>query len=182
MEWNDLERGRNARRGRNKKEMLGGIPMDNHARFSELFLREYTNLIRLAYRLTGSREQAEDLVQSAFLLALARQEELLAHPSPGGWLAVTLRNLVLNERRRRKREQDWLAREETPPCPGGREDPVRLEELLPVQLSREERQILIWRYELQLDYPAIGERLGISQAAARMRVSRALARCRELLD
>ncbi len=182
MEWNDLERGRNTRRGRNKKEMLGGIPMDNHARFSELFLREYTNLIRLAYRLTGSREQAEDLVQSAFLLALARQEVLLAHPSPGGWLAVTLRNLVLNERRRMKREQDWLAREETPPCLGGREDPVRLEELLPVQLSREERQILIWRYELQLDYPAIGERLGISQAAARMRVSRALARCRELLD
>ena len=165
-----------------RKRCWEGFPWTITLAFPELFLREYTNLIRLAYRLTGSREQAEDLVQSAFLLALARQEELLAHPSPGGWLAVTLRNLVLNERRRRKREQDWLAREETPPCPGGREDPIKLEELLPVQLSREERQILIWRYELQLDYPAIGERLGISQAAARMRVSRALARCRELLE
>ena len=156
--------------------------MDDHSYFSELFLREYTDLIRLAYRLTGSREQAEDLVQSAFLLALARQSELLTHPSPGGWLAVTVRNLVQNERKRVKKEQDWIFQGEAPSYLGGKEDPVRLEEILPVQLSKEERQILIWRYEMQMDYRSIAKRLGISLAAAKMRMKRALARCRELLD
>ena len=49
---------------------------------TELFKQKYPTLIRKAYRLAGSREYAEDLVQETFLLAIAHSKELESHPSP----------------------------------------------------------------------------------------------------
>ena len=77
--------------------------LDRNPFISALFEYEYPTLIRLAYRLTGSRELARDLLQDTFLLAMVHYEELVVHLSPGGWLNLTLHNLARNERRRGKR-------------------------------------------------------------------------------
>ena len=47
-----------------------------------LYLQLYEKLFRAAYRLMGSSESAEDLVQQTFLLALFQGEALRAHPCP----------------------------------------------------------------------------------------------------
>ena len=60
----------------------------------------YETMIQVAYRVTGSVETAQDLVQETFLLALFQEEKLSRHPMPEGWLIVTLKNLARNERRR----------------------------------------------------------------------------------
>ena len=57
-----------------------------------------------------------------------------------------------------------------------------LDEVLPKQLSTQEREILIWRFEQNMDYSEIANRLGISEPGCRSRVSRAIKRCRELLQ
>ena len=47
-----------------------------------LYLQLYEKLFRVAYRMMGSSESAEDLVQKTFLLALFQGEALRAHPCP----------------------------------------------------------------------------------------------------
>lgn len=152
---------------------------DRNSFISALFECEYPTLIRLAYRLTGSRELARDLLQDTFLLAMVHYEELAVHPSPGGWLNLTLRNLAWNERRRIKRHSQTSLEEAAHLLTG--EASQSLDELLPLQLSPEDRDILIWRFERQWDYREIALRLGISEGACRMRVSRAVKKCGEIL-
>jgi len=86
--------------------------------FDALFLAHYDGVYRLAYRLAGTREEAEDLAQEAFL-RLHRTPHLwhtAANPTAEhnvrAWLYRVVTNLAYNalrgERRRRQRE-DRLA-------------------------------------------------------------------------
>lgn len=132
-----------------------------------LYLQLYEKLFRVAYRMMGSSESAEDLVQQTFLLALFQGEALRAHPCPEGWLMKALHNLAINERRRTARRQeipldtlfDQAAGEASPP----------LAETLPRQLSPQDREVLLWRFEQGLDYDEIANLLGISEAGGRSR-------------
>ncbi len=142
--------------------------------FDELYIRNYDRLVHIGYRLLGSREQAEELTQETFLLALVRIDDLAAHPCPEGWLAVTLTNLIKNERRRYAFQEVPLNDMDLP----AKEDGEPLDYLLPVDIPKEDRQLLIWRYEDQLSCEEIADRLGISHTACRSRISRALTRCR----
>ena len=156
--------------------------MDRNTFISDLFQREYPTLIRLAYRLSGGRELAEDLCQDAFFLATLRYEELLHHPSPGGWLTLSLFNLVRNERRKAENRLTQVSVDEVADQLISNDRIASIETLLPVQLSSDEREILVWKFEYSMDYRDIANALGITEGAARMRVSRALKRCKELLD
>ncbi len=60
-------------------------------------------LYRLAFRLTGTRDRSEDLVQETVVKIYARQHELAALQRPGAWLAKVLYNLFVDQRRREKR-------------------------------------------------------------------------------
>ena len=147
------------------------------SRFQALYEELHDKMLRVAYRMTGSMDTAEDLVQETFLFALFRQDELLRHPLPEGWLMRTLQNLVLNERRKA------AARAEVPLDSllnlADESAAAPLEEALPRQLSQQDREILIWRFEQDLDYSQIADRLGISETGCRSRVFRAIRRCRD---
>lgn len=145
--------------------------------FQALYAREYALLIRTACRLTGEEALAQDLVQDTFVLALLHQQELAEHPHAEAWLLRTLHNLARNAERARARAA--LPLEEAEAVPAAAEAP--LEELLPARLTEEERQLLLWRFRWQLSCREMAERLGISEAACRKRLSRALNRCRALL-
>lgn len=129
-----------------------------------LYLQLYEKLFRVAYRMMGSSESAEDLVQQTFLLALFQGEALRAHPCPEGWLMKALHNLAINERRRTARRQeipldtlfDQAAGEASPP----------LAETLPRQLSPQDREVLLWRFEQGLDYDEIATSLASQRPAA----------------
>lgn len=69
-------------------------------RFTALYIAQHPQLYRLAYRWLGSRERAEDMVQTAFTIMKMEQENLVSHPRPEAWLAATLVNLLKNEQRR----------------------------------------------------------------------------------
>ena len=67
--------------------------------FTTLYDQEYERLLKSAYRMTGDRELAHDVVHETFLLAIFRQNELIVHPKPAAWLFLTLRNILSNELR-----------------------------------------------------------------------------------
>ena len=146
---------------------------------TELFRREYQDLARKAYRLTGSTEAAEDLLQEVFLLATVRYSEFRGHPSPRAWLSVVLYRLAGNYWRLAENTRE-VPLEDVLALPAG-EPIMPLSDSLPKGLTDEERQILIWRFEERLDYRDISSKLGVPEGACRMRVSRAVKKCAKLM-
>lgn len=144
-----------------------------------LYGREYDTLCRAAYRTLGDWDAAQDLVQDTFLLALLRQDTLAAHPAPGAWLTQTLRNLIQNERRRLV-SHGALSLDDAGPLPAA-EAETGLRDVLPAGLTAQERELLTLRFEAQLSYRELGERLGVSEGACRVKLFRTVDKCRRLL-
>ena len=156
----------------------GSMGEENFAAVEALYQAKGRLIFTLAYRLVNQRERAEDLVQEVFLLALTHQEAILHHPNQVGWLVQALKHLASNELRRAENRLTVPLEEDLLPACWPRE---ALEELLPNGLSRQDRQVLLWRMEEQCAYPEMARRLGISETGCRSRVARAVARCRLLM-
>lgn len=143
-----------------------------------LYNEEYERLFKVAYRKTRDRELAQDLVQDVFLLTIFNQTKLMKHPKPGAWLMQTLQNLIMNELRS-------LSHKDIP-LDEAIEIPARamcesLEGLLPTQLQAKEREILILRFEQNMSYSEMSDRLGVSEDLCRKWVSKAVMKCRYFL-
>ena len=86
-----------------------------------LFRAEGRRLWGLAYRLTGSAEDAEDVVQEAFVRLVAQPPEVPQHET-GRWLARVATNLGIDALRRRRRRAyagPWLPTPVEDPDPDG---------------------------------------------------------------
>lgn len=153
---------------------------DKNTYIEQLHHQHFNRLIRLAYRQTGDIEIAKELVQDVFVQALLDYEILVSHENPGAWLSLVLSNRALNYRR-------LLERRAEVPLEPWLEDALfahtdhSLEEVLPAELSKSEREILLWRFRDQMDHRTIANLLGVSEAACRTRLTRALKRCEKLL-
>ena len=119
----------------------------------DLVLRPHLErLYRLAFRFTGSRGSAEDLVQELCVRLLPRDAELRALEQPGPWLARSLHNLYVDQARRQARYPvdavDELPEVEDP-APGPDEladlqmSAERIEAAL-MELPPEQRAVLAW--------------------------------------
>ena len=76
------------------------------AAFVELFDDFYSDLIRVAWRICGVEEVAEEICQEAFLRYYERRDKL-----PGGrearfWLIRVVKNIAFNYEKRRGRERE----------------------------------------------------------------------------
>lgn len=75
------------------------------ARFETEFLPNLPALLAVAARLTGTRAEAEDLVQDTLLKAYRSRNQYRAGTNPRAWLMAILRNTFLNGYRRRNLER-----------------------------------------------------------------------------
>jgi RNA polymerase sigma-70 factor, ECF subfamily len=78
--------------------------------FDYLFLRYYAPVYRVAYRLVGSREKAEDLAQETFLELYRNAPVLDRDPTLLPWLCRVVLNKGYNTLRGEKREQERVER------------------------------------------------------------------------
>ena len=85
---------------------------------------------------------------------------------------------MLNQRRLVASHNEVPYPEELPATDTGND----LIELLPAGLSQEDQDIIRMKYEMGLDHTEIANRLGVSETACRSRLSRALSRCKKLLN
>ena len=140
-------------------------------------MRQYAPLmVQLTFRRTGDPQLAEELVQETFLTACKKADIVCSHEKPQAWLYQTLQYLTIKEINRacHRREQSSEDLQDL----GAADDPPAFHEILPRNLTTEERRILILRFEHRLSHREIAEALGISEAACRKQVSRALQKCR----
>lgn len=68
--------------------------------FAELVRPHLSKLYRLAYRLTGSQHDAEDLVQDVLVKLFTRQDELTSIRELSPWLGRVLYNQFIDDKRR----------------------------------------------------------------------------------
>lgn len=78
------------------------LPVSNPA-MEKIFREHYPMVIRAAYRVTGSMEDAEDVAQTVFMRLLNREsDEVAAIDNPGAYLCRSAVNAALDILRHRK--------------------------------------------------------------------------------
>ena len=164
--------------------------------FQQLLEPHLGKLYRLAYRLTGTVADAEDLLQDVLVKLYERRAELGAIGALGPWLARVLHNQFVDEARRyaRKRlvslgaaEAERAALEAKLASAGGgappTEDSVDIRGLPKAleQLSVEHRTVLLMHDAEGYKLEEIQLITGIALGTLKSRLHRARARLRELL-
>ena len=172
-------------------------PVDHNQRasFDTLLRPHLDRLYRLAYRLAGSKPEAEDLFQDVLLKAFARLDDLLEVREPGSWLCRVMYNHFIDNRRRLARarlvsvEESQLPGQSVESLPGDL-DPVRdaerLDNIMQLEqalaaLSDKHRLVVLLHdtegYKLEEIHQITGDPLGTIKS----RLHRARARLREIL-
>jgi RNA polymerase sigma-70 factor (ECF subfamily) len=80
------------------------LPWDD-AEFEALFLAQYDGIYRFLFRIVGSRQDAEDLVQETFLRLLHQRFPQGRHHNVRAWLYRVATNLAYNALRGRTRQE-----------------------------------------------------------------------------
>jgi RNA polymerase sigma-70 factor (ECF subfamily) len=157
---------------------VGDIVAVEHS-FEDFFELEQERLLRLLWMLTGSLEEAEDIVQDAFLRVWERWHKVSSMESPTGYLHHAAMNIFRN-RYRRARLGLRKMMEGDPPVDafGSAEDRISVSSAL-ARLTSKQRAALVLT-DL-LGYPAdeAGRMLGIHGSTVRSLSSTARAALRD---
>lgn len=139
-------------------------------------------LYRLAYRLTGTREDAEDVVHDVFVglpEALANYEERGKFTS---WLKrVAARTALLRLRSLQRRCEVSLNVADQRPRPPADANVIALQDAVN-SLPDSLRVVIVLKEVEGYSHGEVAELLGISVGASRVRAARALARLRKALE
>jgi RNA polymerase sigma factor (sigma-70 family) len=153
-------------------------------RSEEAFATLIDRYIRLVYsacqRQLTDRHLAEDATQGVFVL-LSQKARKIPADRLAGWLLTTARyacaNIRRTQMRREQREQVVAMNQDRPSDNDNRELLNMLDEAL-YRLPAKYREALILRYLKEQPLTEVGHSLGISEEAARKRVSRAMEKLR----
>ncbi|MEZ4370409.1 MAG: RNA polymerase sigma factor, partial [Polyangiaceae bacterium] len=143
---------------------------------------------RLCMALLGSQSEAEDATQEILMEAHASFASWRAEGSLKGWLFTIARRRCAKTLERRGRRENRLRLVQSAPGTEHAEDWMLRRER--AQRARSaidtirpsEREALLLRFAGDLSFREVGEACGIDEAAARKRVSRALARLRTVIE
>jgi RNA polymerase sigma-70 factor (sigma-E family) len=145
--------------------------------FDELYRRTFAPMVRLAYVLVDTDEQAEEVVQDAFAALYVRWHKVT---DPEAYLRTSVLNgarAVLRRRRVLRRRAHELhvvdAEEDAGATRSGQiVDIVR-------RLPARQRAVVVLRYEMQLSEAEIAHTLDIPVGTVKSNLHRALARLRQ---
>jgi RNA polymerase sigma-70 factor, ECF subfamily len=163
--------------------------------FRGLVERYSSLLFRVAYRITGNPEDAEDVVQETFLKAFRRLDQYEERASFGSWLhPIAVRTACdLLRRRRAQPARVEIAADAPDPldaAPAPDPSPDRLLEGREVhdhlgraleRLSRRERAAFVLRHFEQMSTREIAAALGMDEGTVKQSVFRAVRKLRPLL-
>jgi len=160
--------------------------------FDELVRRTYVDTYTLAVRLTGHEEDARDVVQEAYLRAWKGLKRFRGDAQFSTWMYRITANTSYTHMQKRRRQRTTNLEDIEEPTerrleanPDAMAESVAgLAELAEAvqRLPETLRQIVILKDVYGLPHEAIAEELGISVAAAKVRLHRGRKKLRDLLD
>jgi len=163
------------------------VTSGSEAAFADLVDRYVDFVYSTARRQVGNAQLAEEVAQVVFSLLARKAVGLVDLPSLAGWLyratCFTAAKTLRTERRRRHHEQEAATMNQD----NATDDEI-WERLSPMlddalkQLEEQDRLAVFLRFFQKKPMREVGETLGVSEAAAKMRVSRAVERLREFFS
>ena len=144
--------------------------------FEQLFDREYTTLVRIAYLIVGGEERAEEVVQEAFASLHTRWDTVR---NPGGFLRTAVVNRSKDEQRHQIRARAKL-RLLRPTADATTERPYLVDAL--AKLPNRRRAVVVLRYYGGHSLPEIAEITGMAVGTVKSTLHRALGDLRAELD
>lgn len=170
------------------RELVQRAIEGNVEAFAELSRRYRDQYTRFAVRMVGNRDDAEDVLQSAFIRAYRALDKCRDPGRFGAWLYQIVANecrsyVIRRGRRERRLVRDELRLEEAAidPAIDGDETLDDVQYALQ-QLDAGQREAFLMKYVEELSYEEMAEITGDGISALKMRVKRACARLRELLE
>lgn len=152
--------------------------------FSRLVDAHYDRCARIAVRIVGNREDAEEALQDAFVRAFNALEDYEERERFSAWLTRIVVNqcrTVLARARRREAIFPDVIPEDLPLDTREGDDAwAELEHAL-TRLPVEQREAVVLRYADDLTYHEMARITGASESALKMRIQRAFVRLRALI-
>ena len=155
--------------------------------FARLVDGHYDRCARIAYRILGNREDAEEAVQDAFLRAYRALASYEDRERFSSWLSRILVNQCRTMYARVHRRELMFSDVDPADAPSfvsveASDDAwPDLEQAL-AQLPADQREAIVLRYTDDLSYEEMARVTGAGQSALKMRVQRAFTRLRVLLQ
>ena len=172
-------------------ELVAAAKAGDSRAFEELVRATYTDVYALAYRLTGNEEDARDVVQEAYLRAYKGLKRFRGEAQFSTWMYRITANCASTAMAKGKKHRHEELEDEAPladarpdhdPEAAGDAELLRsrLNDAL-AELPPRLRAVVVLRDMYDLPHQAIADELGISEAAAKVRLHRARRRLRERL-
>jgi len=168
-------------------ELLKAFTVDRSEEAFAALVRRYAGLVySTAKRRLANGSLAEDITQLVFIRFARKPPDVKTDAELAAWLHRTTIHVTIDqwrsESRRRTRELQAVVMEPaTPETAIWEEISPKLDEALN-QLSDDDRQVLLLRFFNRHSMREVGLALGVSEDAAKMRVSRAVNRLRTQLN
>lgn len=140
---------------------------------AELYAASCRRLVGIVTLAAGSRAEAEECVQEAFIRLLARWQQVSAYDDPEAWVRAVAFRLLSNRRRKARNGLRAVLRHGTPDnaqAPtGDRVDVLRALQQLPLG----QRQVVVLHYLSGLAVDEVAQALEIPAGTVKSRLSRA---------
>jgi RNA polymerase sigma factor (sigma-70 family) len=157
--------------------------------FAELVRLHLDWVYSVALRHVSDPHLAEDVAQSVFVLLARKGGDLRPGTLLGGWLFRTTCHVAAHARRteQRRKIRETTASTMSPDTHSPDATELLWQRLAPhldqavAALSTDDRAAILMRFYEKMPLRKVGERLGVSEDAAKKRVSRAVDRVREYL-
>jgi RNA polymerase sigma-70 factor (ECF subfamily) len=159
---------------------VGASEVDDEQELRELYATSYRRLVGVVGAISGSRHEAEEAVQDAFIRLMAKWPAVSRYDDPEAWVRKVALGYVSNRRRKatngiRAALRHGGARDVPPPTG----DAVDLDRAL-AALPTQQREVVVLRH-IGLDIAAIARQLGVPEGTVKSRLSRARAALAPLL-
>jgi RNA polymerase sigma-70 factor (ECF subfamily) len=153
--------------------------------FSSLYQTEFQPLLRIAYGLTGSRAESEELVQETFVRCYQHWRRVQTYDKPGAWLRRVLINLVYSRRRRLSTEVRALTRLGARPAGPGPSELADVDEAFWAavrRLPRRQAQAVVLYYGDDLPTADVAQAMGCAEGTVRALLHQARTTLAKVLD
>ena len=153
--------------------------------FSSLYQSEFQPLLRIAYGLTGSRAEAEELVQETFVRCYQHWRRVETYDKPGAWLRRVLINLAYSRRRKLSTELRALTRLGARPAGPGASELGDVDEAFWAavrRLPRRQAQAVVLYYGDDLPTEDVAQAMGCAAGTVRALLHQARTTLAKVLD
>ncbi|CAB4710915.1 MAG: sigma-70 family RNA polymerase sigma factor [Actinobacteria bacterium] len=151
--------------------------------FDDFYTTSFSRVVGQLYAMIGSRDEAEECVQEAFVRAWAHRRQLDKAEHPEAWVRTTAYRLAVSRWRRTMRGRRPQDRAVSAPLESAApsESHVALVSALR-QLPEAQRQALVLHHIADLPVHAVAREVGVPEGTIKARLSRGRAALAALLS